>query len=45
MNSQKYNKEELYPEEFDEDDKLKFDYYLEQSKRLTTALLIQETKR
>jgi hypothetical protein len=32
MNSQKYNKKELYPEEFDEDDKLKFDYYLEQSK-------------
>ena len=24
MNSQKYNKEELYPEEFTEEDKLKF---------------------
>jgi hypothetical protein len=25
MNSQKYNKEELYPEDFTEDDKLEFD--------------------
>ena len=34
MNSQKYNKEELYPEDFDEDDKLEFDLLLEQSKML-----------
>jgi hypothetical protein len=32
MNSQKYNKEELYPESFDDDDKLNFDILLEQSK-------------
>ena len=32
MNSQKYNKEDLYPEDFSEDDKLQFDMYLEQSK-------------
>ena len=31
MNSQKYNKEELYPEDFTEDDKLEFDLLLEQS--------------
>ncbi len=30
MNSQRYNKEELYPEDFDEDDKLQFDLFLEQ---------------
>ena len=30
MNSQKYNKDELYPDDFDEDDKLQFDMYLEQ---------------
>jgi hypothetical protein len=34
MNSQIYNKQELYPEDFDEDDKLQFDMYLEQSKQL-----------
>ncbi len=27
MNSQKYNKEELYPEDFTEKDKLKFDMF------------------
>jgi hypothetical protein len=32
MNSQKYNKEEIFPDDFDEDDKLQFDMYLEQSK-------------
>ena len=32
MNSQRYNKEELYPESFDDDDKLNFDILLEQSK-------------
>ena len=26
MNSQKYNKEELYPEDFSEDEKLQFDF-------------------
>ncbi len=35
MNSQKYNKEELYPEDFTEDDKLEFDLLLEQSKMLS----------
>ena len=34
MNSQKYNKEELYPEDFSEDEKLQFDMYLEQAKVL-----------
>ena len=34
MNSQKYNKEELYPEDFSEDEKLQFDMYLEQAKML-----------
>jgi len=34
MNSQKYNKDEIYPDNFDEDDKLQFDMYLEQSKML-----------
>ena len=34
MNSQKYNKDELYPAEFDEEDKLQFDMYFEQSKLL-----------
>jgi hypothetical protein len=38
MNSQKYNKEELYPEDFSEDDKLQFDMYLEQSKMLFPKL-------
>jgi hypothetical protein len=34
MNSQIYNKDELYPEDFTEEDKLQFDMYLEQSKLL-----------
>ena len=38
MNSQKYNKEELYPEDFTEDDKLEFDILLEQSKMLFPKL-------
>jgi hypothetical protein len=38
MNSQRYNKEELYPEDFDEDDKLEFDLLLEQSKMLFPKL-------
>ena len=42
MNSQKYNKEELYPEDFDEDDKLQFDLFLEQSKMLFPKLANEE---
>ena len=38
MNSQKYNKEELYPEDFSGDDKLEFDMLLEQSKMLFPKL-------
>ena len=37
MNSQKYTKE-LYPEDFTEEDKLKFDYYFEQSKLMFPTL-------
>ncbi len=32
MKSQRYNKNEIYPEDFDEDDKLQFDLFLDQSK-------------
>ena len=42
MNSQKYNKEELYPEDFTEDDKLQFDIYLEQAKQLFPKLAHDE---
>ena len=42
MNSQKYNKDELYPAEFDEDDKLQFDMYLEQSKLLFPKMVGDE---
>ena len=42
MNSQKYNKDELYPEDFTEDDKLQFDIYLEQSKLLFPKLVGDE---
>jgi hypothetical protein len=38
MNSQKYNKEELYPEDFTDDDKLAFDMLFEQSKMLFPKL-------
>jgi hypothetical protein len=38
MNSQRYNKDEIYPEDFDEDDKLQFDLFLEQSKMLFPKL-------
>jgi hypothetical protein len=34
MNSQIYNKDELYPEDFTDDEKLSFDILLEQSKAL-----------
>ena len=42
MNSQKYNKEELYPSNFTEDDKLQFDLYLEQSKQLFPKMASEE---
>ncbi len=42
MNSQKYNKEELYPDNFTEDDKLQFDMLLEQSKMLFPKLANEE---
>ena len=42
MNSQKYNKEELYPEDFTDDDKLEFDILLEQSKQLFPKLANEE---
>jgi hypothetical protein len=42
MNSQRYNKEELYPEDFDELDKEKFEGYLEQSKLLFPKLAGEE---
>ena len=32
MDSQKWNKDELYPKNFTDDDKLQFDMYLELSK-------------
>ena len=38
MNSQRYNKDEIYPEDFDENDKLEFDLLLEQSKMLFPKL-------
>ena len=42
MNSQKYNKEELYPEDFSEEDKLQYDTFLEQSKYLFPKLANEE---
>jgi hypothetical protein len=42
MNSQRYNKEELYPEDFNELDKEKFEGYLEQSKLLFPKLAGEE---
>ena len=42
MNSQQYNKEELYPENFTDDDKLEFDILLEQSKQLFPKLAHDE---
>ena len=38
MNSQRYNKDEIYPDDFDENDKLQFDLFLEQSKMLFPKL-------
>ena len=42
MSSQNWNKDELYPEDFTEDDKLQFDLYLEQSKMLFPKLACDE---
>ena len=42
MKSQKYNKDELYPEDFTEDDKLEFDLLFEQSKMLSPKLANDE---
>ena len=42
MNSQRYNKEEIYPDDFTEDDKEKFECYLEQSKVLFPKLAGEE---
>jgi hypothetical protein len=42
MKSQKYNKDELYPEDFTEDDKLEFDLLFEQSKMLFPKLANDE---
>jgi len=42
MNSQRYNKEELYPEDFNDEDKEKFEGYLEQSKLLFPKLAGEE---
>lgn len=38
MNSQRWNKDELYPEDFTDDDKLEFDVLLQQSKQLFPKL-------
>ena len=42
MNSQKYNKEELYPTDFTDDDKLNFDILLEQSKLMFPKMVNDE---
>mgnify|MGYP003334626342 FL=1 len=42
MKSQIYNKEELYPEDFTDDDKVEFDVLLEQSKVLFPKLANDE---
>ena len=42
MNSQRYNKDKLYPEEFDDTDKLQFDIYLEQAKVLFPKMAADE---
>lgn len=42
MNSQKWNKDELYPEDFTDDDKLEFDLLLQQSKQLFPKLANDE---
>jgi len=42
MNSQKYSKDELYPSNYTEDDKLQFDIYLEQSKQYFPKMANEE---
>jgi len=42
MNSQRYNKDELYPSNYTEDDKLQFDIYLEQSKQYFPKMANEE---
>ena len=42
MNSQKYNKDELYPENFTDEDKLNFDILLEQSKLMFPKMASDE---
>ena len=42
MNSQRYNKDEIYPENFTDDEKLEFDVLLEQSKMLFPKLANEE---
>jgi len=42
MKSQVYNKEELYPTDFTEDEKVEFDLLLEQSKMLFPKLANEE---
>ena len=42
MNSQRYKKEELYPENFDDEDKLNFDILVEQSKLMFPKMACDE---
>ena len=42
MQSQKYNKEELYPPSFSDDDKLEFDILLAQAKQLFPRMASDE---
>jgi hypothetical protein len=42
MNSQKYNKDEIYPENFTDEEKVEFDVLLEQSKILFPKLANDE---
>ncbi len=41
MKTQKYNQDEIYPDDFDEDGKLQFDMYLEQSEMLSPSIKIR----
>ena len=42
INSQRYSKDELYPSNYTEDDKLQFDIYLEQSKQYFPKMANEE---
>ncbi len=42
MNSQKYNKDEIFPDDFTADDKIQFEMYLEQCKKLFPKLAGEE---